>query len=91
MKWKAVPLPGVLSTQIRPPIRSTRRAAMASPNPVPPWVRVVVPSAWAKASKMSACFSAGMPMPVSVTVKCRPCAASVVDSTATRRSRRPAG
>ena len=38
---------------------------------MPPYLRVVEPSAWAKASKISRCLSGGMPMPVSLTAKCR--------------------
>ena len=48
------PRPGSLSTQMRPPISSTSRAEMARPSPVPPYFRVVEPSACAKASKISA-------------------------------------
>ena len=40
---------------------------MDSPRPVPPYLRLVVPSACWNASKMTASFSAGMPMPVSST------------------------
>ena len=69
VKWNVLPLPTSLSTQIRPPISSTSRVEMASPRPVPPYRRVVEPSAWAKASKMRCCLSCGMPMPVSDTVK----------------------
>jgi len=36
VKWKALPFPISLSTQIRPPIISTRSAQMASPRPRPP-------------------------------------------------------
>ena len=54
-----------------PRIICTRREEMVKPNPVPPKLRVVVVSAWAKASKMTVCLSAGMPMPVSLTTKCR--------------------
>ncbi|MNM62985.1 hypothetical protein D3C81_743380 [compost metagenome] len=47
-KWKVEPRPGSLSTQMRPPINSTRCREMARPNPVPPYLRVVVLSAWLK-------------------------------------------
>ena len=43
---------------------------MARPSPVPPYLRLVEPSACWKASKMICCFSVEMPMPVSVTEKC---------------------
>ena len=42
---------------------------MARPSPVPPYLRVVEPSACVNASKISCCFSRGMPMPVSLTLK----------------------
>ena len=41
-----LPTPGSLSTQMRPPINSTRRAEMVKPSPVPPKRRVVLVSAW---------------------------------------------
>ena len=65
VKWNELPRPGALSTQIRPCIASTRRAEMVSPSPVPPYWRVMEPSAWENASKISFCFSGAMPMPVS--------------------------
>ena len=68
-KWKRLPRPGSLSTSSRPPIAPTIRDAIASPRPVPPYSRVVEPSACANASKISRCFSGGMPMPVSLTEK----------------------
>jgi hypothetical protein len=40
---------------------------IANPNPVPPYRRLVPASACWNASKMSFCFSCGMPMPVSCT------------------------
>ena len=84
VKWNWLPCPGSLSTQIRPSIISTRREAMASPSPVPPWRRVIEASACSNISKMAACLSAGMPMPVSLTQKCS--AASVGDSDSARTS-----
>jgi len=36
MKRKILPWPGVLSTQMRPPIISTKRRQIDSPRPVPP-------------------------------------------------------
>ena len=41
------------------------------PRPVPPYLRLVVPSACWKASKMIRCLSSGMPMPLSSTEKAR--------------------
>ena len=69
VKWKREPRPGSLSTVMRPPISSTSCAEIERPRPVPPYSRVVEPSAWANASKISCCFSRGMPMPVSATRK----------------------
>ena len=40
-------LPGALSTPISPPISSTSCLEIARPSPVPPYLRVVEPSAWA--------------------------------------------
>ena len=36
VKWKTLPLPTSLSTQMRPPCSVTRRFEIASPRPVPP-------------------------------------------------------
>ena len=52
-----------------PPMRSTMRREIASPRPVPPNLRVVPPSACSNSSKMRACASGAMPMPVSRTAK----------------------
>ena len=62
---KVLPMPGSLSTPIRPPIISTSLAEIARPSPVPPNRRVVEPSACSNGSKIACSFSAGMPMPVS--------------------------
>ena len=62
---KVEPLPGSLSTPISPPICSTSCLQIASPRPVPPYLRVVEPSACTKAWKSLSCASGGMPMPVS--------------------------
>ena len=69
VKWKVLPWPGALSTQILPPIICRSWREIVSPKPVPPKRRVVEPSAWVKASKMRTCFSAVIPMPVSWTLK----------------------
>ena len=66
-----LPQPGSLSTQMRPPIISTSLDEMLRPRPVPPYLRVVEPSACVNASKMPCCFAAGMPMPVSRTENCK--------------------
>ena len=69
VKWKRLPFPGSLSTQILPPINSVSLFAIASPKPVPPLLRVIDPSACVNASKINRSFSAGIPMPVSSTRK----------------------
>ena len=51
VKWNVLPLPASLSTQRRPPISCTSCDEMVRPSPVPPYVRVVEPSACVKASK----------------------------------------
>ena len=49
VKWKVEPLPGpALSTHIVPPISSASSLLMARPRPVPPYLRVVLLSAWLK-------------------------------------------
>ena len=45
---KVDPWPGSLSTAISPPIIWQKRRLMASPSPVPPYLRVVDASAWTK-------------------------------------------
>ena len=69
VKWKVLPWPGSLSTQIRPPIIATSCAEMVSPRPVPP-MRASSSRRPARRPEMSCCFSGGMPMPVSRTAKC---------------------
>jgi hypothetical protein len=49
VKKNSLPRPGVLPTRTSPPISATRRRQIASPNPVPPYLRVDEVSAWAKA------------------------------------------
>src|SRR6202048_1391727 len=43
---KVEPLPGLLSTAMVPPIIWQKRLLIASPRPVPPYLRVVDASAW---------------------------------------------
>ena len=62
-----LPSPGVLSTRISPPSSRAISRLIERPSPVPPYLRLVVPSACWNASKMSCCLSFGMPMPVSLT------------------------
>ena len=45
VKWNVLPAPGVLSTQMRPPISCTRFDEIVKPRPVPPYRRVIDPSA----------------------------------------------
>ena len=68
VKWNVLPLPGSLSSQMRPPSSATRFVEIARPRPVPPYLRVVEPSAWMNGLKIAACCSCGTPMPVSDTL-----------------------
>ena len=65
------PLLGLFAfaTPISPFIISTSRFEMASPSPVPPYLRVVDPSAWLNAWNRCRHPSSLIPMPVSCTVK----------------------
>jgi hypothetical protein len=67
VKKNSLPLPGSLSTQISPPIISTRRLDMVNPSPVPPYFLVVELSAWLKAWKSFPFCSSVSPIPVSRT------------------------
>ena len=53
-KLKVLPCPSVLASSSSLPINRTSRVEMTSPRPVPPKRRVVLASAWVKASKMRA-------------------------------------
>ena len=64
---KVEPLPTAERTWISPPSRLAISRLIDRPRPVPPYLRLVVPSACWNASKISRCLSSGMPMPVSVT------------------------
>ena len=70
LKLKLLPLPGVLSTSICPPMPWVSCWEMASPSPVPPYCRVMVLSAWEKDLNNRACCSSFMPIPLSRTSKC---------------------
>ena len=48
-------------------MRSTSWREIVSPQPVPPYWRLIELSACANVSKIIACFSSGMPGPVSDT------------------------
>ena len=69
---KVEPLPSSLSTEIVPPISSTRRLEMARPSPVPPNRRVVEASTWLNDVNSLSIRSGGMPMPVSRTTELEP-------------------
>jgi hypothetical protein len=60
-------LPGSLTSVIAPPSSCARSREIDRPRPVPPYLRLVVPSACWKALKMLCWSSARMPMPVSCT------------------------
>ena len=62
-----LPRPGVEARRISPPSNRDSSRLIASPSPVPPYLRLVLPSACWNASKMICCLSDGMPMPVSLT------------------------
>lgn len=66
---KVEPVFGLLSTPIFPCMRATSCRQMERPSPVPPYLRVVDPSACMKASKSFFCVDCGKPMPVSMTSK----------------------
>ena len=60
VKWKVQPVPGpALSTHIVPPISSASSLLMARPSPVPPYLRVVLLSAWLNFwnSRLLPCFA----------------------------------
>ena len=81
-----LPSAGSLRTWISPPSRRVISREMESPSPVPPYLRLVVPSACWNASKMIFCLFLGIPMPVSITENRRTFAArcSVSDSKSVR-------
>ena len=54
-----------LCSRISPPSSRAISRLIEKPSPVPPYLRLVVPSACRNASKMICCLSCGMPMPVS--------------------------
>ena len=72
---KVHPSPNSLSKRVVPRINSASCLAMARPRPVPPNLRVVVASAWAKRWNSRSCASRLMPIPVSRTDTCNwtPC------------------
>ena len=72
VKWNVLPRPTSPSTEIRPSINAISLEEIVNPRPVPPYFRVVEPSACSNGSKMARCLSAGIPIPVSATAKRRP-------------------
>ncbi|MNV54969.1 hypothetical protein D3C71_1471850 [compost metagenome] len=66
---KVLPWPGVLSTPTSPPISPASFLEMASPSPVPPYLRVVEVSACSNDRKRRDCCSWVNPIPVSWTSK----------------------
>ena len=62
-----LPRPGLETRRISPPSSRDSSRLMARPSPVPPYLRLVLPSACWNASKMICCLSGEMPMPVSDT------------------------
>lgn len=66
---KVLPRSGVLSTVTAPPRSWAISRVMDRPSPVPPYLRLVVPSACWKAPKIDSRFCSGMPIPVSLTRK----------------------
>ena len=69
--WNVLPSPGTpsLSTHIVPPMSSASRLLIASPSPVPPYLRLVVASTWLNDSNSRSTRPGGMPIPVSRTVR----------------------
>ena len=66
---KVLPCAGVLTSLISPPSSVASSRLIASPRPVPPYLRLVPASACWNASKISRCFSGAMPMPVSLDLE----------------------
>ena len=89
VKRNVLPTPSPLSTQMRPRIISTSCCEIARPKPVPPKRREVELSTWLKESKICACLSGGMPIPVSRTEICNSTAPRNSSSIATSTSTSP--
>ncbi len=66
---KVLPWSGTLSTLTAPPSRCAISRVMDRPSPVPPYLRLVVPSACWNAPKMVSRCCSGIPIPVSRTRK----------------------
>ena len=61
-----LPEPTSLINSIEPPNRSASPRLIDNPRPVPPYLRLVEPSACWNASKMIFCLSLEIPIPVSL-------------------------
>src|SRR6202048_1050246 len=59
---KVEPRPGSLATVMSPPIIWQKRLLIASPRPVPPYLRVVDASAWENSWNSLPLFSGVLPM-----------------------------
>src|SRR5439155_14905403 len=70
-----LPSPAVLVARISPPSSRAISRLIERPSPVPPYFRLVVPSACWNASNTSRSFSGGTPMPVSLTESATTCEA----------------
>src|SRR5690606_37471879 len=70
IKENVRPSPGVLLNLISPPNNRAISRLIARPNPVPPNLRRVEPSACWKASNIIFWLSGLIPIPVSLTIKC---------------------
>ncbi len=57
---KRLPLPGSLSSQMRPPCSSTSRFVIGKPNPVPSRIPLVVSTTWWNLSKIDSCSWGGI-------------------------------
>lgn len=77
-KVNVLPSPGVLSAVMNPPSSCAISRLIDRPSPVPPYLRLVVPSACWNAPKIDSSWCSAMPMPVSATRKATagPCARS---------------
>ena len=77
-KVNVLPSPGVLSAVMNPPSSWAISRLIDRPSPVPPYLRLVVPSACWNAPKIDSSWCSAMPMPVSVTrnATAGPCARS---------------
>ena len=87
---KVEPLPCSLSTEIVPPISSTRRFEMARPSPVPPNRRVVDASTWLNDVKSLSIRSGAIPIPVSRTESSSRYEPAPLGSASTRTTTSPA-